>query len=234
MASPAAATHLVEIADPPVPRRTSPVREMSTEEKLKITALLVAVGAGLCVGSWWLFHHDATFWGIVAGAFGLLFCVAGLGSKNLKAACPYCGGKIDTIARKDRGEGTHVHCERCYEYSTVHAGILSPLDPAKVSETPKFESPVFQNSVWPKGCVACGEAPVRFDDLSKTTVGAVPALMGRLQVMRGSVSGIPYCDKHKDKISLKMSSTDKKLIMCWTSLRMMRKYLAANRNRPVY
>jgi len=233
MASPAAASHLVEIADPPVPRRTSPVREMSAGEKLKITATLMAAGAALCVGSWWLLHNDYTFWGIVAGACGLFCVVAAFSAKTLKAACPFCGASIATISRKDRGEGTHIHCERCYEYSTVHAGVLSPLDPATTSETPKFESPVFQNSAWPKGCVACGEAPIRFDDLSKTTVGALPALMGRLQVIRGSVSGIPYCEKHSQKVSLKIG-TDKKLIMCWTSLRMMRRYLAANRNQQAY
>ncbi len=206
---------------------------MSAGEKLKITAILIAFGLALCAGSWWLLHHDTTFWGIVAGAFGLFCVVAALSPKTLKAACPYCGMSITTISRKDRGEGEQIHCERCYEYSTVHAGIVSPLDPATMSETPKFESPVFQNSVWPKGCVACGEAPVRFDDLSKTTVGTLPAMMGRLQVVRGSVNGIPYCDKHREKVSLKIA-VDKKLIMCWTSLRMMRRYLAANRNRQVY
>jgi hypothetical protein len=51
--------------------------------------------------------------------------------------------------------------------------------------------------------------------------------------MRGSVSGIPYCEKHRDQIQLKIGS-DKKMIMCWSSLRMMRRYLAANRNRQAY
>jgi hypothetical protein len=233
MASPAAASHLVEIADPPVPSRSSPVREMSLGEKLKIILKLAAFGLALCAGSWWLLHNGYMFYGISAGACGALFVIAALGGTNLTAACPYCGASIDTIATKDRGEGKQIHCEKCYEYSTVNTGILRPLDPATTSETPKFESPVFRNCVWPKGCVACGEAPVRFDDLSKTTVGGVQALMGHLAVIRGSVSGIPYCDKHRDKVSLKVSS-DKKLWLCWTSLRMMRRYLAANRNRPVH
>jgi hypothetical protein len=233
MASAAPASHLVEIADPPVPGRTSPVRQMSATEKLKLTLTLAAFGLALCAGSWWLLHNDYTFWGVVAGAVGLFCIVAGFSPKTLKAACPYCGASINTIPRKDRGEGRHIHCEKCHEYSTANAGILRPLDPNTTSETPVFESPVFQNSVWPKGCVACGEPPLRLDDLSKTTVGAAHALMGRIAIVRGSVSGIPYCDKHRDKLSLKIG-VDKKLILCWTSLRMMRRYLAANRNRQAH
>jgi hypothetical protein len=51
-----------------------------------------------------------------------------------------------------------------------------------------------------------------------------PALMGHLQMVRGSISGIPYCDRHRDKMSLKVGS-DKKLFLCWGSLRVMRRYL---------
>jgi hypothetical protein len=50
-----------------------------------------------------------------------------------------------------------------------------------------------------------------------------PAWMGHLQMVRGSISGIPYCDIHRDKMSLKVGS-DKKLLLCWGSLRMMRRY----------
>jgi predicted RNA-binding Zn-ribbon protein involved in translation (DUF1610 family) len=233
MASAAPASHLVEVADPPVPNRTSPVREMSATEKLKITIPLLALGPAFCMASWWLFHNGFIFFGISSGGVGLLCIAAAFSKKNLKAACPYCGTALESIPQKDRGEGRHVHCDKCHEYSTVNAGILRPLDPATTSETPTFESPVFHNSLWPKGCVACGEAPVRFDDLSKTTVGALPALVGRIQILKGSISGIPYCSKHRDQLSMKIG-VDKKMILCWTSLRMMRRYLAANRNRPVY
>jgi len=233
MASPAAASHLIEIADPPVPGRTSPVGEMTIGEKLKMVLSVLGFGLALCAASWWLLHHGFMFYGISAGACGVLCIMVGFSGTNLKAACPYCGASIDNIPRKDRGEGKQVHCEKCYEYSTVNAGILRALDPSTTSETPTFESPVFRNCQWPKGCVACGEAPVRFDDLSKTTIGGVAALIGHLQVIRGSVSGIPYCEKHRDKLGLKVGG-DKKLFLLWTSLRMMRRYLAANRSRQVY
>jgi hypothetical protein len=233
MASPAAASHLIEIADPPVPNRSTPVREMTAAEKLKLTLFLAGFGLVLCAGSWWMLHNGYLFWGIIFGAVGLLCVVGAFGTKNLKGACPYCGNDIGAIPRKDRGHGTEVHCDRCHEYSVVNSGMVRPLDPGTTSETPKFESPVFKNSVWPKACVACGEPPVRLDDLSKTTVGAAHVLMGRLAIVRGSVNGIPYCDKHRDQLSLKIGM-DKKLILCWTSLRMMRRYLAANRSRQAH
>jgi len=233
MASPATASSLVELGDPPLPSRMSPVREMSTGEKLKLTAMLVGAGLAGCAFGWWLLQNGSPVRGAIIGLVGLFCVIAGFSPKNLTAACPYCGAKLDSISRKNRGDGEQVHCEKCYEYSVVNAGVVRPLDPATTSDNPKFESPVFKNSLWPKGCVACGEPPVRFDDLSKTSLNAPAAVLGMVKVARGSVTGIPYCDKHRDKISLKVNS-DKKLIMCWTSLRMMRKYLAANRSRQAF
>jgi hypothetical protein len=231
MASATAASHLVEIADPPVPSCASPIRDKSMGEKLKTLVLSLCIGVALSAVSWLMLHDGYTLYGIVAGAIGLFAVIAGFSGSTLKAACPYCGASIDAILNRE--EGRQERCATCSEYSTVNAGLLRPLDPATTSEPPKFESPVFRNGVWPKGCVVCGEPPVRFDDLSKTTLGAVPALMGHLQIVRGSIRGIPYCDKHRDKMSLKVGS-DKKLFLCWGSLRMMRRYLAANRNRQVY
>jgi hypothetical protein len=230
MASPATAPQLVEIADPPVPSRATPIQERSALEKARNFALMLGIGIALCAASWWLLHHGVVFYGMVAGAIGL-FCVIGafFGS-NLKASCPYCNGAMDVL---DRKEGRRVRCEKCNEYSTVNAGLLRPIDPATTSETPEFESPVFRGAVWPNGCVACGAPPARFDDLSKTSLGGGAALLGALQVVRGSVKGIPYCDQHREKLSLKVTG-DKKMYFRWVSLRMMRRYVAANKNRQPY
>ncbi len=231
MASPAAASYLVEIADPPVPSRTTPVQKKSLAENLKHIAHVLGLSSILCVGSWLLLSYGYLLYGVVSGGLGVLSIFAAFGGAKNKAACPYCGASIDI--QSYHKEGTQIQCEKCHEYSQRNVSLLRALDPATTSETPKFESPVFKNSLWPKACVACGEPPVRFDDLSKTTVGALPALVGHLQIIRGSVKGLPYCDKHRDKLSLKVGS-EKKLLLCWTSLRMMRRYLAANRNRPAY
>jgi hypothetical protein len=230
MASPATAPQLVEVADPPVPSRTTPIQERSAFEKARNFVLMEAAGVAFCALSWWLLHHGVTFFGISAGAIGL-FCVAGafFGSAK-KASCPYCNGALDVL---DLKEGRRVRCEKCNEYSTVNAGLLRPLDPATTSETPEFESPMFRSAVWPNGCVACGAPPVRFDDLSKTSLGGGAALLGAVQVLRGSVKGIPYCDKHREKLGLKVTG-EKKMYFRWSSLRMMRRYVAANKGRAAY
>ncbi len=191
--------------------------------------LCIAVGSG--GASWLLLQFGFRFYAFGAGAIGLFAVIVAFGGSTVKSTCPYCGSAIDSILNRE--EGRQVQCGKCHEYSTVNVSILRALDPATKSETPTFESPVYRKAVWPNACVACGEPPVRCDDLSKTSVGTIPALMGHLQIIRGSVSGIPYCNKHRDKLALKVGS-DKKMLLQWTSLRMMRRYLAANRNRPVY
>jgi hypothetical protein len=228
MASSAPASNLIEIADPSIPNRSHPVLDKSTSEKLKTFAICLGIAVGFGGASWLLLQFGFRFYAFGAGAIGLFAVIAAFGGSTLKSTCPYCGSGIDSILNRE--EGRQVQCEKCFEYSTVNVGILRPLDPSTKSETPKFESPAYRKAVWPN---ACGEPPVRCDDLSKTTVGALPALMGHLQIIRGSVSGIPYCDKHRDKLALKVGS-DKKLLLQWTSLRMMRRYLAANRNRQAF
>jgi len=207
-----------------------PIVEHSAMQKIKNFVLMLGIGVVLCVVSWWLLHNGFLFYGISSGAIGL-FCVIGSFFCSVKkSSCPYCGGALDIL---DLREGRRVRCEKCNEYSTVNVGLLKPLDPATISETMEFESPVFRSSLWPNGCVACGAQPVRFDDLAKTSLGGAAALLGHVQVLRGSVKGIPYCDKHKEKLGLKVTG-EKKMFFRWSSLRMMRKYVAANRNQPTY
>jgi len=45
--------------------------------------------------------------------------------------------------------------------------------------------------------------------------------------------GIPYCEQHRDAVALSFDWT-KKPILTWSSLRMMRRYLAANRGKEKY
>ncbi len=228
MASPAAGfANLVETADPPLPSRTSPIVSRSAAEKAKNFGISLSIGIVLCPAAWWLLHHGFTFYGISAGLVGVFAVIAAFFGSTEKGACPYCGASVDVL---DRTEGRKIRCEKCSEYSIVNAGLLRPADPGTVSDKPEFESPAFRNGVWPKGCVACGAPPVRLDDLSTTSVGGAALLVGALQVMRGAVKGVPYCAQHRDKLSLKVTG-DKKLFLRWTSLRMMRRYLAANRGR---
>jgi hypothetical protein len=230
MASPVvAAANLVEVDDPPLPSHSGPIQSRSAGEKAKNFSISLLMAIAFGSASWWLLHHGFTFYAISAGLVGLFAGVAAFFGSCEKAACPFCGATVDVL---DRTEGRKIRCEKCSEYSTVNAGIIRPLDPVTNSAKPEFESPAFRNGIWPKGCVACGAPPVRLDDLSTTSVGGAALLVGALHIMRGAVKGVPYCAQHRDQLALKVSS-DKKLILRWTSLRMMRRYLAVNRARPV-
>lgn len=187
MASPAAVSYLVEIADPPVPSRTTAIQKKSLTENLKHIAYVLGLASILCIGSWLLLSYGYLLYGVASGGLGVLSIFAAFAGAKNKAACPYCGASIDI--QSYHKEGTQIQCGKCHEYSQRNVSLLRPLDPATTSETPKFESPVFRNSLWPNACVACGEPPVRFDDLSKTTVGALPALVGHLQIIRGLGQG---------------------------------------------
>jgi hypothetical protein len=163
--------------------------------------ITLLVGAVFCAVSWWLLNNGIKFYGVVAGLIGAFAIIAAFLGSTEKAGCPFCGSSVSVL---DRKEGRRIRCEKCSEYSVVNAGLLRALDPATISDTPEFESPAFRNGVWPKGCVACGAPAQRLDDLSATTVGGVGLLVGVLQVMRGSVKGVPYCAQHRDKLALKV------------------------------
>src|SRR5947209_14991871 len=182
--------NLVEVADPPIPSRMSPIQSRSASEKAKNFASVFLIGAILCSASWWLVHNGYIFFGVSAGLVGLFALIAAFGGSQEKATCPFCGATIDLL---DRKEGRKIRCEKCSDYSIVNAGLIRPLDATATSEKPEFESPAFRNGRWPNGCVACGAPPVRLDDLSTTSVGGAMLLVRRLQIMREAVKGMPYC-----------------------------------------
>jgi hypothetical protein len=112
----------------------------------------------------------------------------------------------------------------------LSAGELGPLDPNTSSDTPRFESPLFENARWPKACVGCGAPPTRLDDVSGRTLSAGHLVLARVAVQSVRVHGIPYCEAHRNCVHAKVGQ-DRRVRLRWSSLRMMRRYLAANRSR---
>lgn len=220
-----ALAQLVEVGDPPVPQRSSPLTEMSSGDALKHTLTCLAIGLPLGAVSAALFVYGHWFWGTIAGILALLMLAASVGKKSRVAACPYCSATI-VVALEDSSDP--LQCERCHEYSAVGAGALAPLDPNTISETPRFESPLFANARWPKACVACGAPPTRLDDTKGRSVSAGHLLVGRVAVRSAEAQGIPYCEKHRDGLEVKVGQ-DRSVRLRWCSLRMMRRYLHANR-----
>ena len=127
MASSAPASHLVEIADPPVSSRSYPVVDKAPAEKLKTFAMCLGIAVGSGAASWFLLQLGYRFYGFGAGAVGVFAVIAAFGGSTLKSTCPYCASGIDSILNRE--EGRQVQCGKCFEYSTVNVGILRPLAP---------------------------------------------------------------------------------------------------------
>jgi hypothetical protein len=116
-----------------------------------------------------------------------------------------------------------LQCTRCWEYAARDSDRLRPLDPSTVSSTPTFRAPIFKNARWPKACVGCGAEPTRFGRV--TTYGLIVAqILIAMRIPRG----VPYCDVHRDLVHLDIALS-REVYLRWTSLGMMRRYLAANR-----
>ena len=221
--------NLRDCPDPPVPQRTTSLVKPTGEVRSKhiATNCMIAALFGLIAGAFFYYSH----W-ILGGVFGLLSVMmlyAAFSSKYWVAECPYCLTVFEPLTGlSPEKEGMIVQCKNCFEYSTYSHGCVRPEDPNAVSEVPKFVSPVFSNGVWPKGCVACGAPPTRLDEVKTRNVNYAMLALGRLWVTSGKASGIPYCEKHRDAVDLKIDQ-QKRVTLEWCSLRMMRRYMAINR-----
>jgi len=223
--------NLVESEDPPVPQRTTslvppvgPARTKHILNMLVLTTLFLVIPAALLL----YYHH----W-ILGGVFAVLSVLMARGSFDSSgvwiAACPYCSAVFETAQGlgPDK-EGKVVQCKQCFEYSVYSGGRVRAHDPNSISEVPFFVSPVFENGVWPSGCVACGTPPTRLEEVKTRNVSYGMLLFGRLWVTSAKTSGIPYCDAHRSAVELKIDQ-GKRVTLLWCSLRMLRQYVALNR-----
>lgn len=227
MSTPSAPTQL----DPPLPNRTSPVRQMTADEARSATMGALAIGGILLVAGAALWYFGVHFWGGLCAVLGLVLCASAFMKKSLISACPFCGAPVKGITEKVATlGGSTVRCNACFEYSTIGAMRLKPLEPGAPAGSPKWVAPAFEGMVFPPACALCGEPPVRFDELKSRNVGAVAALAGRLRLTTATLKGVPYCAQHKDAVDVAVNQ-QKQVDLAWRSLRMMRRYLAANRGK---
>jgi hypothetical protein len=220
---------LVDSEDPPIPQRTTSLAKPVGDARTKHIVTQSFLGLLFGAPAVYLLYWSHWIWGGLLGLLAVLMFQVAFSSNLWIAACPYCAAVFEPVAglRPDK-EGKVVQCKKCFEYSIYSGGRVRPQDSNTISEVPTFVSPVFESGVWPKGCVACGEPPTRLDEVKARDVSYGMLAMGRLWVTSGKASGIPYCDRHKDAVSLKFDSR-KRVQLEWCSLRMMRRYLAANK-----
>lgn len=228
----ARAPAMSDAAAPPVPSRSSPLRKPTHAEstsKLK-TGLgglffgVVVGGALIYFGFHWLGGAALVFF----GGCGLLIAT---GSTDEVSACPFCGAVMHNLPKPDEnGVPKPVQCRKCWEYSGLQKGFVSPYNPNAVEERPTFRSPLAESVVWPRGCVQCGAEPTRFDEVGTFNVNKGLLVVGAVRVKTFKLWGVPYCDAHQKAVEMK-TEIGNKLFLDWRSLPMMRRYLAANRGR---
>lgn len=229
---------LVDVADPYVSDRVAKLRapNVRTIAKKIIYAVvcivvLVLLGLGLAAifDANWMFYVCAVL-GVLGGILMIVDAFVGR-----VAPCPYCDHLFGSAASSAGDEALvaspearALQCGHCGEYATLQNGEVRAHDPRAVADTPTFESSLYKDSRWPRGCLACGSPPTRFDDLCATDVDVAKLLVGALSTYTAHINGIPYCDAHKDGIKLKVYNDT--VSLRWRSLAMMRKYRAANRH----
>lgn len=154
-----------------------------------------------------------------------------LGSRDEVSACPFCGATMDILPKPDpSGKPLPVQCKKCWEYSGLQKGFVSPYNPNAVEDRPTFQSPIQQSVIWPRGCVQCGAEPTRFEEVGTISANKGLLAVGVLRVSSFKLNGAPYCDTHKKAVEM-ATGIDNRVYLKWRSLPMMRRFLAANRGR---
>jgi len=223
---------MADVAAPPVPNRSNPLRKPThAEAASKLKSGLGILIFGVVVGGALLYFGFK----VLGGAALLFFGGAGLlivfTRKDEVSACPFCGAVLDTLPKPSSDNVPRpVQCKKCWEYSGVQKGSVSPYNPNAMEERPTFRSPLAQSVIWPRGCAQCGAEPTRFEEVSTSSLNAGFLVVGAVRVKTFKLSGVPYCNAHKKAVELSKGIGDK-LYLDWRSLGMMRRYLAANRGR---
>jgi ribosomal protein S27E len=198
---------------------------MTGQEAEEGKGCVLVLGIAFGAAGAWLYFDGRWIVGSVAALLALLLFVAVFSkAKGPVAQCPYCFATIKVFA----AAAPEIQCAGCWEYFVAHDNALHPLDPSTVSETPQYETPLFANARWPNACVGCGDAPTRFDRISGASVSLAHLVVGQVVVGSKTVRGVPYCDTHRDRIAVSVSQT-RRVCLRWSSVRMMRRYLSANR-----
>jgi hypothetical protein len=232
VATSAPAPVMSDAAAASVPNRSNPLRKPTSAETMH--QLLLGLG-GIVIGGALgalLYYFGLRFLAIadwVVATGGSLLIV--LGSRDEVSACPFCGATLTILPKPDpSGKPLPVQCKKCWEYSGLQKGFVSPYNPNAVEDRPTFLSPIQQIALWPRGCVQCGEAPTRFEEVGTTSSNKGLLAVGVVRVSSFKLKGVPYCDAHNKAVEM-TTGIDNRVYLKWCSLPMMRRFMAANKGR---
>ena len=154
--------------------------------------------------------------------------------KDKITRCPYCDGEMgrNTNINLTNRDKEVIQCERCYEQLIIDDGTMRAFTKDDAQPNQQFEAPVFENSVWPSECIACGDPVTHYEELKAERFNGELLVLGLASTSSGSISNIPYCDKHNKVVSLKIKS-DGKLWVSFPDFEMFKRFLTINTVRKI-
>ncbi|MGB7847509.1 MAG: hypothetical protein WBL63_17990 [Candidatus Acidiferrum sp.] len=216
----------------PVPNRSNPLRKPTSAETthqllLGLGGIIVGGALGAVFYYFGLRFLAIADWVVAIG--GSLVII--LGSRDEVSACPFCGATLDILPKPDAsGKPIPAQCKKCWEYSGLQKGFVSPYNPNAVEDRPTFQSPIEQTVLWPRGCAQCGAEPTHFEEVGTVSTNKGLLVVGLVRVSSFKLKGVPYCDAHKKAVEM-TTGIDNRVYLKWRSLAMMRRFMAANRGR---
>ncbi|OJJ21721.1 hypothetical protein BKI52_14565 [marine bacterium AO1-C] len=154
--------------------------------------------------------------------------------KNKVTRCPYCERDMGRSTNSDltNRDKQKVQCERCYELLIIDNGSMRAFTKEDTKPDQRFEAPVFENSIWPPECIACGDPITHREELKAERFNGELLVLGLASTSSGSISNIPYCDKHRKVVSLKIKA-DGKLWVSFPDFEMFKRFLTINTVRKI-
>jgi hypothetical protein len=242
---------LSDVQAPPVPDRSNP---LCAPPPGVVKERMVTIGSSFLMGTIFVgfFYLLGINWLAVAFLifFSLAIVILFFRRNASVGSCPFCGGLIQ---KYNRLKPEPVRCEQCGEISQFANERFSPYDAKTVSATPVFRSLLYENGVWPNGCVQCGAPPVRLDSARAVRYQSRRVLTPLASAIiaphpAAQIAGVPYCAQHRDAIDIippkealgwtpwkyfpgfeERMEQRRTAFLMWRSLPMMRRYLEANR-----
>jgi hypothetical protein len=111
-----------------------------------------------------------------------------------------------TRTRNSRTSVSAVFSDSLQQFSRSTLTSPSTTDLEVSDAGPDRYLPIGQTVVWPCGCVQCGEAPTRFEEVG-TTSSNKGLLAGGVRESSFKLKGARYCGAHKKKACLNVNRT---------------------------
>jgi len=220
---------------PPFSNNVYRLKPAKATTRIKKAVEMIVAGGFVCFLGWvasLFIVHWLLYVGFAIGVLTLVFALNAIRAGKI-GNCPYCNGVVGE-GDKDvspNNENEMIECSTCHELIISHKGAIRAFSLADAEGKEELQVSVFKDGVWPNECLVCGAPVEHTEDAAKMGFNAAKLLVGTLSISRGSIKNIPYCKKHTKAVRLK--SEDDKLLLIFTDLGALRRYISVNKGKQV-